>query len=162
MREGALPGATPDEVAAFGRRLESFGGALSAFDALLAETSERVSLLEVAFARSAATGELAAELHALREELRDLEVARSGEKSKSELSAPQPPTIGERYQVAVTGNVYSTYGPTPTHRRSLELAEAGLAELKPRLARLHDEKLPALEAKLRAAGAPWTPGQPLP
>lgn len=162
MREGALPGATPDEVATFGRRLESFGGALSAFDALLAETSERVSLLEVAFARSAATGVLAAELHALREEVHDLEVARSGEKSRNELSAPQPPTIGERYQVAVVGNVYSTYGPTSTHRRSLELAEAGLAELKPRLARLHDEKLPALEAKLRAAGAPWTPGQPLP
>ncbi len=162
MREGALPGATPAEVAAFNRQLESFGGALSAFDALLKEAAERIALLEVALGRSAASPELAAELHALREEAHDLEVARSGEKSRNELSAPQPLTVGERYRVAVTGTTLSTYGPTPTHRRSLELAQAGLAELKPRLERLTGEKLPAFEAKLRVAGAPWTPGQPLP
>ena len=162
MREGALPGAPPEEVAAFTRAVEDFNGEMTAFDALLKETAERVELLDAALRRSAAGPELVTELEAIRNEVQDLEVAARGEPAQNELSVPRPPTIRERYQVAQIGTSRSTYGPTPTHRRSLELARAGLAELKPRLERLIDEGIPALETKLRDAGAPWTPGRPLP
>lgn len=162
MREGALPGAPPVEVAAFGERLERFGGLLSAFDAELERATERFGLLEVARARSAAGPEIDVELHALREELFEIERLRKGDAAQRTLSVDQPPTVADRYRVASFGTLFSTYGPTPTHRRSLELAEAQLEELRPRLERLLAEQLPALEAKLAAAGAPWTPGRPLP
>ena len=56
----------------------------------------------------------------------------------------------------------SDYGPTATHRRAFEIAAAEFAEIEPQLRELLDVDLPALEAKMEAAGVPWTPGRPLP
>ena len=60
------------------------------------------------------------------------------------------------------GTAWSTYGPTPTHRRSLEVGEKELAAVRERLNAVLDVRLPALEKKLEQAGAPWTPGRPVP
>jgi hypothetical protein len=64
--------------------------------------------------------------------------------------------------VAQYGNNYSTYGPTPTHRRSLEIAQEEFAAAQKELDRIFDDDLPALEKKLDAAGVPWTPGRGVP
>ena len=56
----------------------------------------------------------------------------------------------------------SDYGPTATHRRSLEIARQEFSEIEVGLRQLIDVDLPALEAKMEAAGVPWTPGRPLP
>jgi hypothetical protein len=75
---------------------------------------------------------------------------------------PTPFTIGGRLGAAGFGVAFTTYGPTPTHRRSLELAEQGLATFEPKLRRIVEVSIPAFEKKLDAIGAPWTPGRPLP
>ena len=64
--------------------------------------------------------------------------------------------------MAQTGTAWSTYGPTPTHRRSLEIAEKEFASVRARLDAVLDERLPAFEKRLDQAGAPWTPGRPVP
>jgi hypothetical protein len=51
----------------------------------------------------------------------------------------------------------STYGPTPTHRRSLEIAEAEFAKVA-----VLEQRLPAFEKRLEEKGAFWTPGRPVP
>jgi hypothetical protein len=56
----------------------------------------------------------------------------------------------------------SDYGPTPHHRRQLEIAEAEFAEILPDLKQLLEVELPALEAKMEDEKAPWSPGRPLP
>ena len=56
---------------------------------------------------------------------------------------------------------HSTYGPTGTHRRQLEIVEQELATLRPVLAE-QARATAALVARLIAAGAPWIEGQPLP
>jgi hypothetical protein len=58
-------------------------------------------------------------------------------------------------------SAWSTYGPTATQRRSLEIAEEEFPPLRARL-EAAVERCRAFEKKLEAAGAPWTPGQPLP
>ncbi len=60
------------------------------------------------------------------------------------------------------GGTWSTYGPTPTHRRSLEIAEQEFAGVRERLNTVLEQRLPAFEQKLEQAGAPWTPGRPVP
>ena len=52
------------------------------------------------------------------------------------------------------GTGRSTYGPTPTHLRTLEIAEQEMAELKARLDALVNTELPAIEDALKQAGAP--------
>jgi hypothetical protein len=48
----------------------------------------------------------------------------------------------------------STYGPTPTHKRSLEIARSQFSDFKRALDNILKEKLPRLEKALNDAGAP--------
>ena len=86
----------------------------------------------------------------------------SGNRARASVEDDGPMTITRRLRVAQMGTSLSTYGPTPTHRRSLEIAEQELAKLREQLNAVLEQRLPAFEKKLEAAGAPWTPGRPVP
>jgi hypothetical protein len=60
------------------------------------------------------------------------------------------------------GSAFSTYGPTPAQRRSLEIAQEEYEVVRSRLDALLTTRLPAFERALQEAGAPWTPGGPIP
>ena len=78
------------------------------------------------------------------------------------LNDPGPVPIQGRLSVAQIGTGGSTYGPTPTHREALEIAEKQYAELKRELDGILQKELPALEEALQKAGAPWSPGREIP
>ena len=111
--------------------------------------------------RSAPSG-LDAELHAIEQELYSIEEALSGNRSRRAVGEANVHTVSTRLRAVSSGTRSSTYGPTPTHRRSLEIAEEEFRGLRERLNAVLEERLPALERALEEAGAPWTPGQPLP
>jgi hypothetical protein len=56
----------------------------------------------------------------------------------------------------------TTYGPTPMHRRSLEIAKSEYEALKTELNDIHERRIPETEKLLIDAGAPWMEGQPIP
>ncbi|MCB1606793.1 MAG: hypothetical protein KDI71_07445, partial [Xanthomonadales bacterium] len=60
------------------------------------------------------------------------------------------------------GVQFSSYGPTPSHLRSLEIAEAEYAQWSAEVNQFEGQTLPALEQALVAAGAPSVPGAALP
>jgi hypothetical protein len=62
----------------------------------------------------------------------------------------------------VTGTAYSTYGPTPSHEASYEIAQNELTDIKNQLAVITQDKLLALGEALLEAGAPWIEGQKIP
>ena len=99
---------------------------------------------------------------ALEREFADLELRLVGDTRRSEMGDPGPVSIRRRLRVAVAGNEVSSYGPTPTHRRSLEIATEQFAEVRAELDRLLELELPALQSRLDAAGVPWTPGRGVP
>ncbi len=162
LRDGALPGATPDQVSAFAREVATTNGRLSATAAEVKRSLDRVELMRTALDASTAGTDLDGELETIRQQLLDLDTELHGNRSKQSLAEPEAPTVERRLQVARMGTSLSTYGPTPTHRHSLDLAEQGLAGIEERLKELLTTTLPAFEAKLQAAGVPWTPGRPLP
>ena len=92
-------------------------------------------------------------------ELRDRLV---GNERRDLMGDPGPVSVRRRINVAQTGNMLSTYGPTPTHLESVAIARGEFAELRNALARLADVQLPQLERKLEAAGVPWSPGRGAP
>ena len=63
---------------------------------------------------------------------------------------------------ALMGNYRSTYGPTPMHLQSVEIAENMFSEVKTSLDALLGEALPALRQQLNENGVPWTPGRGVP
>ncbi len=163
MRSGALPEADPKEAAAFWQEIAGLQRGVTASAEALKEALARMDALQRALARTpAAPGNLDADLHRLRQALLQLDEQLSGNRSRRQVGEKNDATISDRLDVALIGNRYSTYGPTPTHRRSLEIARTEFGPLKSALENILRQQLPAFEQALQDAGAPWVPGQALP
>ena len=116
---------------------------------------KKVKAMQLALARAEKQpGELDAELHQLKQELLVLMEKLNGNRSKEEIGEKNNPTVKSRLSAAASGVENSTYGPTSTNIRSLELAAKELAELKASLEILIEKKIPELEQKLQTVGAP--------
>ena len=163
LNRNALPGAEPKETVAFWRRLATLQRGLTAANVTITHAEAQVKELKEALLRSEAPmGELDKEIEAFRLAVDDVKVAMMGNPSRDAVGEKGPDTVSRRMFVAMAGTFGSTYGPTPMHKESLEIAERGFATHQAKLTKLMREELPRLEEKLRAAGAPWTRGQPLP
>jgi photosystem II stability/assembly factor-like uncharacterized protein len=162
MRERGLKGAAPEEMVAFVRRLDELnrqvGGATAAVENLLLETAA----IKPTLLRSRATAELHARTLEIELQLLDIQQALSGNENRTMYGDDGPVSVERRIDVAVQGTFRSTYGPTPTHARAVEIAESQFSGIKARLQRLTEDEIPALYAELNAAGVPWTPGRGVP
>ena len=133
-------------------------GLTVALDAYLIETAAiRETLL-----RSTAPEALRETARALELELQSLKETLGGNERRGVYGDPGPVPIQARLQVALMGTFRSTYGPTPTHERALEIAAESFGPLSTRLKEIERQKLPELRAALDAAGVPWTPGRSVP
>jgi len=163
MREGTLSGASPEAAAAFLAELSGVQRATDGARAAIDDTLKRLGGIKEVLDRSTVDDPslhhearaLERRLHALRERL-------SGDRQRGRMGDPGPVSIARRVEVASMGTRSSTYGPTPTHRMSLDIARESFADLRRDLDRLIGEELPALEHQLDAAGVPWTPGRTAP
>jgi hypothetical protein len=163
LREGTLPGSPPEVAAAFWRELEQLRHAVKAAGKVIDDTAERIAAVRAALDRSSADdASLDEQARAMAVQLDGLRRTLDGDRRRAMMGDPGPVSIERRLDVAMTGNELSTYGPTPTHRRSVEIARKQFAGLREALDRMLSEELPALEVKLDAAGVPWTPGRALP
>ena len=163
LRPGALPGSDPQQTAAFLRRAAEAERATTAATQAVRQAQEKVKALRTALERSlSAPDGLDAELHAIEQELYAIDETLGGNRARATVEDDGVATISRRVQVASTSGAWSTYGPTPTHRRSLEIAEQEFASVRARLTAVLEQRLPAFEKKLEQAGAPWTPGRPVP
>jgi len=163
MREGTLEGASPAAVVAFLKQAAETQRALQGATSAIDETARRLQGMREALMRSTVddvaledrTRELERLLGELREQLH-------GNRRRRSMADPGPVSVARRLDVAVNGTRRQTYGPTPTHRKSLEIALEQFAELRKELDRLIGTDVPRLEADLEAVGLPWTPGRAVP
>jgi hypothetical protein len=107
-------------------------------------------------------GELDFQLHELRNELFELEERMFGHQARESVGEKTGPTFYNRLRNASRGVSNSTYGPSETQRRSLELAKKEFEDIKPLVKEVVEERIPELERKLAEAGAPWIEGQEIP
>ncbi|MEM6628987.1 MAG: glycosyl hydrolase [Bacteroidota bacterium] len=162
LRKGALEGAPIEEIIAFREEVESLQGGVAAAGYMLDNSMDKVKAMEVALARADnATPALFEQLHQVKSDLIAFETEVGGSPAKDEVGERNNPSIRSRMYTAMRG-LSTTYGPTPNHMASLEIAQQEFAEMKPRLEKLANEAVPALEEAVKKAGAPWIEGQPLP
>ncbi len=163
MRKGALKGTDPEITAEFWQQIAQAQRNISAVSLALRKAQKKVDALHIAILRTpAAPGELDKQLHDIKQKLFVLDEKLNGNRSKQTIGEKNNPTINNRLRVAMSGTMSSTYGPTPTHRRSLEIATAQLGEFKTILENILNDQLPSLEKALQDAGAPWIEGQSIP
>ncbi|WP_439105609.1 VPS10 domain-containing protein [Congregibacter sp.] len=158
LYQGALPGASDADVAAFWRAWEDATREASKLDLELSGAITRVDAMGKALSSSRAdAGELDASLHQLRETLHALNAEVKGNPAKVEVGEKTRPTISQRL-FNVERTIYrSLYGPTDTGRRELALANKAMASVRERLDSA-TSSMKELGEALVAAGAPHVEG----
>jgi len=162
MYEPTLAGASLDEVDAFWKAYSSLAGQVSAARYALDDVMEDIGTMQAMLAATPlAPGELDGRIHALRQELYDLEEGLTGTKARRSIETITPHRVNDWLQRASRGISHSTYGPTPTHRNSLKYAREAFAPIRDRLNEILEDDLPEIREDLLEAGAPWGRGQPV-
>lgn len=161
--KGSLKGSSPEETAAFWKKLAIVQKSTSAASVAFNDANKKVAAMEKALQRTGVElGELNEKVYALKRELMDLETMVYGNASKDEIGQKNNPSLFSRIGVAQTGTQNSTYGPTPTHEMSLDIAIKEFKVVKEKLEEIITIRIPKLETELIKAGAPWLNGQVIP
>ncbi|MEM6731969.1 MAG: glycosyl hydrolase, partial [Myxococcota bacterium] len=110
MRKGALPGATPNEVVAFQRRVASLQRGVTGFGRVSQSVAQRFEFLAKALANTTAPpSALDEEYRALRLEYDGIAAKMNGNPSRKAVAEPVPHTVATRLSKVRTGTLYSTY-----------------------------------------------------
>jgi photosystem II stability/assembly factor-like uncharacterized protein len=159
----ALPTSSPEEVTAFQKAtsdlLRLAGGI--AEELRLAQTKLR-HMREALKETPSAEQALAARFDEADAELAGLRVSLIGDPVRSRLSEASVPSVLSRLRRVAGGHWGTRQAPTQTQVRSVEVARSALDAVVAGTRTLLEERIPALERELEAAGAPWTPGRKLP
>jgi hypothetical protein len=162
LRKGALEGAPHTEVAVFWRAVDDATRQNSALVVMLREALNKSVAIGTALMRTPARpGDFDARLHEIRQRLLDLDGRLNGPAAKREVGEKTRPTIGARLFSLTLGVGRSTYGPTVTNRRGLEIIQAELGEMRTNLESV-TSRLSALAKELLEAGGPSVEGEALP
>ncbi len=163
LRKGSLEGSTPEKTVAFWKEIAEMQGSTSAASMSLHNAQKKVEILIKAVGRAQnVPGSLETKLYNLKQEIVDIQIEFYGSRAKGKIGERGNPTVYSRMSAAHMGTMKSTYGPTPTHIRSLEIAKKQFLPIRNKIEDIVSNKIPELEKELRDAGAPWIEGQQLP
>ena len=159
MTQGVLKGAGAEQAVAFWREINAVKRESSATHHALSKAMDKVKMLKLAALKSSAEpGEIDKTIHEIRAQLQDINHQLNDDQSRAEVYLSNVKTVANLIGVAEMGTAFSSYGPTPTHKRSLERAKLQLTAEKAKLRKIIEESIPAVETKLRALGAPYVTG----
>ncbi|MBV1911650.1 MAG: hypothetical protein KUG78_20325 [Kangiellaceae bacterium] len=162
INPGSLEGASHKKVASFWKELSNVKRDASATYFVLEQALEKMKMLSQAVLQSkSAPGGLDKQLSDIRSELHSIDHQLNGDSSRFEVYLSNEKTVNNWIGVAELGTAFSTYGPTPTHVKSLQHAKAQLLLERDKLNQIIRNKIPALEKGLRESGAPWVKNQAL-
>jgi outer membrane murein-binding lipoprotein Lpp len=99
-----------------------------------------------------------ADARALERRIAEIRITLNGDRSVARRQFETPASIMDRIGFVVYASFSATQAPGGSQRRQLQLAEHDFQELAPRIDQVMSD-LEALEARLEAAGAPYTAGR---
>ena len=159
IRKGVLKGVDYATYDAYRKDFKAVQREMQRLTDLFNRAEEQLKGLKKAAAKTPLKPqEVAATLYALEQSLTALERKAEGSPARAEIGERNPPSVQTHMRAAYRG-MTTTYGPTPLHRKSLNLAKAMLADLRPEIEQIAKKDLPALAKKLKEAGAPYILGQ---
>jgi hypothetical protein len=160
LRAGSLPAADQARLSEFLGKTMRLQRAALGTSAAIREAGERLRYAKKAIDDTPAKeAGLADEARALEARLREIRIVVDGDQAASRRFYPTSPSIRDRIESIVNAQWSASGPPTGTSLEQYAIASADLQEQTRKLAQLVDKDLAALEAKMDAAGAPWTPGR---
>ncbi len=158
-----LPAEDRDELLAFQQKTGELQRAVMGTNEAAKEAEERLKYIEKTIETTPSLDlALLSEVREMQLRLLDLREAITGDPTKSRRHEPAMDGILSRIGQIVWGHWSSTSPATETFRKNYEIAAQEFTEIIGDLRTLIETDLPALEARLEQAGAPWTPGRGVP
>jgi len=154
LHEQVLEPATAAGIEEFRRTLEAAMLEYGAVNKALQETSKQLNLLKNAcFRMEGDAKDLLEEVYSTEAEVQKLNEKLDGMQSKGQVGVQEAANLSMRWGVAQMG-LATSYGPTAMHKESLQIGIEEMKPIKEQVQTLKNTTLPALEEKLRQAGAP--------
>jgi len=162
LGEGTLP--PQDDRFEFWEEVAAFDRTVTATSITLQDTRKKLDQLALAVARTPGGDPTAFDnrLASLRAEALALDELLNGNEARNAIYERTQPTVRSRLGRVLYSLYGSTYGPTQTMRDQFAYAKADYGALKDRLVTLSEAAIPAFEAELIEAGAPWVSGGRIP
>ncbi len=161
--ETAIPVQDRAAVLAFQRQTGELLRAVTGSQRAAADALTEIQAIKQALARTPQADEaLRAEARGLELRLMDLQAVLNGDRTRTSRSEPDMPGIVSRVNQVVRGHWNGMFGPTQSHREQYRIASDAFTAIYGDLQSLIETDLPALEARLDAAGVPWSAGRSLP
>ncbi|MEP0176924.1 MAG: glycosyl hydrolase [Paraglaciecola sp.] len=158
--EGALKGASADDITAYGNAVTQVQKRAMSSTTVLEKMKETLALLRIAIDRTPSdVSQLEADFAGIQSELNDINKAFSGLESRDRKGI-KPANILSRLRYASSA-LNSSYGPTQQHKDQLGYAEDELNQVSARIKTLHETTVPALQQAVVNEGGPWTAGIPV-
>jgi photosystem II stability/assembly factor-like uncharacterized protein len=158
--EGALEGASAEEISAYGNAVTKAQKRAISSNTVLGQVKETMALLRVAIDRTPSdVSQLEAQFASIQSEINDINKAFTGLESRNRKGI-KPANIMSRLRYARSA-LGSSYGPTQQHKDQLGYAEDELNQVIARIKTLHETTLPALQQAVVNEGGPWTAGIPV-
>ena len=159
----SLPSPDRDALLAFHKEAGQLQRAVMGAYRVVGDTEDRIAhVIEAIEATPSLDANVREEARSLQLRLLDIKDQFRGDRTRPSRSEPGMPGIINRVSQVVGNSWFSTAATTTTHRENLAIAEAEFSEALGALRGLVEVDIVALEARLEAAGAPWTPGRALP
>ncbi|QDG39277.1 glycosyl hydrolase [Alteromonas mediterranea] len=158
--EGALEGATPQEMEAYGSAVSDAQKRAISATTVLKQLKDTMALLRTAIDRTPSDiAKLEAQFAAIQEEIHAVNRQFYGLKSRDKMGI-KPANIMSRLRYARSA-LGSSYGPTEQHKDQLGYANDSLDSAVARIGTLQSTAVPALQQAVVEAGGPWTSGLPV-
>lgn len=158
--EGALEGATPQEMEAYGSAVSDAQKRTISATTVLKQLKDTMALLRTAIDRTPSDiAKLEAQFAAIQEEIHAVNRQFYGLKSRDRMGI-KPANIMSRLRYARSA-LGSSYGPTAQHKDQLGYANDSLDSAVARIGTLQSTAVPALQQAVVEAGGPWTSGLPV-
>jgi photosystem II stability/assembly factor-like uncharacterized protein len=156
----SLPAQDQAAALAFHEKTARLQRALAGAEAVLAETAARIDAIQRALLETPrADDKLSDEADALERRLVDIGIALEGDSTLAGRNETLPPAIDDRINRVIESQWGTLAGPTQTDLEAYRLAALAFAPVLADLRKLVEVDLRALEERMEAAGAPWTPGR---
>jgi len=157
MMKGTLNGSSMNEVVAFWRSYEKLNRDLGALRISLSNEKKRLDKIFIAAMNANVDDTLLSEIDQTRKDLNALDAALNGNPAKNQIGERNRPLPSERLFAIERGISKSTYGPTETHKQTMQIVRNEIAELSDSLG-MQRAKVKDLGEKVVAAGGSWVEG----
>ncbi|MEO9872619.1 WD40/YVTN/BNR-like repeat-containing protein [Ekhidna sp.] len=157
LRKGTLDGSPMNEVVAFWRTYEDLSRDVSMLAVQLSNAQKMASKLFVAANKANVGNDLLNEIMNLKNELDELDTELNGHPAKNQIGEKSKPNIGGRLFALNRGISLSAYGPTDTHKETMNIIKDQWNKMNDKLEAQREKSL-SIRDQIKVAGGSWVEG----